>query len=73
MQPTNPVDLDALVAELRQARARIAELERGQRLAVAQELERLRDHIQEYIGPDDARDEIRRICWNRAKDLREGR
>lgn len=39
-------------------------------LATASELESLRDHIQEYIGPDDARDDIRRICWNRAKDLR---
>lgn len=36
----------------------------------ANELENLRDHIQEHIGPDDARDDIRRICWNRAKDLR---
>lgn len=39
--------------------------------ATAKELESLRDHIQEYIGPDDARDDIRRICLNRAKDLRE--
>lgn len=39
-------------------------------MATATELENLRNHIQEYIGPDDARDDIRRICWNRAKDLR---
>lgn len=39
--------------------------------ATAKELESLRDHIQEYIGPDDARDDIRRVCLNRAKDLRE--
>jgi len=39
--------------------------------STAAELESLRDHIQEYIGPDDARDDIRRICWNRAKDLRD--
>ena len=37
----------------------------------AVELESLRDHIQAEIGPDDARDDIRRICLNRAKDLRE--
>ena len=37
----------------------------------AVELESLRDHIQYYIAPDDARDDIRRICLNRAKDLRE--
>jgi hypothetical protein len=29
-------------------------------------------HIQQYIGPDDARDDIRRICRNRAEDLRRG-
>ena len=39
--------------------------------ATEKELESLRNHIQEYIGPDDARDDIRRICLNRAKDLRE--
>ena len=39
--------------------------------ATASELESLRDHIQTEIGPDDARDDIRRVCWNRAKDLRE--
>ena len=39
--------------------------------ATAKELEDLRDHIQTEIGPDDARDDIRRVCWNRAKDLRE--
>ena len=37
----------------------------------AKELESLRDHIQTEIGPDDARDDIRRVCLNRAKDLRE--
>ena len=41
-------------------------------LAVADELDRLAAHIQEYIGPDDARDDIRRICRNRAEDLRRG-
>lgn len=39
--------------------------------ATAKELESLRNHIQTQIGPDDARDDIRRICLNRAKDLRE--
>lgn len=39
--------------------------------ATAKELETLRDHIQTEIGPDDARDDIRRVCLNRAKDLRE--
>ena len=37
----------------------------------AAELEVLRDYIQTEVGPDDARDDIRRVCWNRAKDLRE--
>jgi len=41
-------------------------------LAVADELDMLAAHIQEYIGPDDARDDIRRICRNRAADLRRG-
>ncbi len=41
-------------------------------LAVADELDMLAAHIQEYIGPDDARDDIRRICRNRAEDLRRG-
>ena len=39
--------------------------------ATSEELETLRDHIQTEIGPDDARDDIRRVCLNRAKDLRE--
>ena len=39
--------------------------------ATANELESLRDHIQAEVGPDDARDEIRRVCLNRAKDLRD--
>jgi len=39
--------------------------------STAAELEVLRDYIQTEVGPDDARDDIRRICWNRAKDLRE--
>jgi len=39
-------------------------------LAAAEELDMLAAHIQNYIGPDDARDDIRRICYNRAKDLR---
>ena len=41
-------------------------------LAVADELDMLSAHIQENIGPDDARDDIRRICRNRAQDLRRG-
>ncbi len=41
-------------------------------LAVADELDMLAAHIQEYVGPDDARDDIRRICRNRAEDLRRG-
>lgn len=41
-------------------------------LAVADELDMLAAHIQEYIGPEDARDDIRRICRNRAEDLRRG-
>lgn len=39
--------------------------------STAAELEVLRDYIQTEVGPDDARDDIRRVCWNRAKDLRE--
>ena len=39
--------------------------------STAAALEVLRDHIQTEIGPDDARDDIRRVCLNRAKDLRE--
>jgi chromosome segregation ATPase len=48
-------------------------LAQDRREAAAEELEGLRDHIQEYIGPDDARDEIRRICANRIADLRAGK
>jgi hypothetical protein len=48
-------------------------LAQQRREAAAEELEMLRDHIQEYIGPDDARDEIRRICANRIADLRAGK
>ena len=39
--------------------------------STAAELEVLRDYIQAEVGPDDARDDIRRICWNRAKNLRD--
>lgn len=41
-------------------------------LAVADELDLLAEHIREYIAEADARDEIRRICRNRADDLRKG-
>ncbi len=41
-------------------------------LAVADELDMLAAHIQQYVGPDDCRDDIRRICRNRAEDLRRG-
>ena len=41
-------------------------------IAMADELDMLAAHIQQYIGPDDARDDIRRICRNRAEDLRRG-
>lgn len=39
--------------------------------STAAELEVLRDYIQSEVSPDDARDDIRRICLNRAKDLRD--
>ena len=51
----------------------LAWLAQVKREAAAEELAMLRDHIQEYIGPDDARDEIRRICANRIADLRAGK
>ena len=40
-------------------------------LAVADELDRLAEHVQ-TLPPDDYRDDIKRICHNRAKDLRRG-
>jgi len=72
-------ELEAAGEYLAGADRRITELEaempardaRMKREGAAVELERLHDHIQEYIGPDGARDEIRRICASRAKDLRE--
>ena len=62
-------DYRALLAE---AEAREAGVPTAADLAVADELDMLAVHIQEYIGPDDARDDIRRICRNRAADLRRG-
>lgn len=40
--------------------------------AIAAELEALAAHINEHVGPDDARDDIKRICLNRARVLRGG-
>jgi len=57
---------------LAEAEAREASVPTAADLAVADELDMLAAHIQEYIGPDDARDDIRRICRNRAEDLRRG-
>lgn len=73
--PSNQSErIETLELVTRNLRARIAELEaerdRWKREGAAEELDRLRDHIQEHVGPDDARDDIRRICANRAKDLR---
>jgi hypothetical protein len=45
--------------------------QRMKALGAAEELDQLREHIREYIGPDDARDDVCRICYSRAKDLRE--
>lgn len=42
---------------------------RERRAGAAEELRRLREYIQQNIGPDDARDEIRRICANRVSKL----
>lgn len=69
-------DRDNLEAELESALAASpADHERRLKAealrSTAAELEVLRDYIQTEVGPDDARDDIRRICWNRAKDLRE--
>jgi len=38
--------------------------------AKAEELENLRDWINKEVGPDDARDDIRRACLNRAARIR---
>ena len=62
-------ELDDLLAE---AEDREASVPTAADLAVADELDLLAAHIQQYIGPDDARDDIRRICRNRAADLRRG-
>jgi hypothetical protein len=62
-------ELKTLLAE---AEAREASVPTAADLAVADELDMLAAHIQQYIGPDDARDDIRRICRNRAEDLRRG-
>ena len=64
--------LDSYRALLAEAEAREASVPTAADLAVADELDLLAAHIQEYIGPDDARDDIRRICLNRAADLRRG-
>ena len=59
-------------ALLAAAQAREASVPTAADLAVADELGLLAAHIPQYIGPDDARDDIRRICRNRAADLRRG-
>lgn len=72
---TSPYGRDLLAdyrALLAEAEAREGSLPTVADLAVADELDMLAAHIQEYIGPDDARDDIRRICRNRAADLRLG-
>lgn len=43
---------------------------RQRKLGAAEELEQLRAYIQDHIAPDDARDDIRRACLNRIKNLR---
>ena len=48
-----------------------AHLERIQREAAAKELEEISEWIQS-VSPDDARDDIRRACKNRAAELRSG-
>ena len=63
---------DEIRALLAEAEAREASVPTATDIAVADELDMLSAHIQEYIGPDDARDDIRRICRNRAADLRLG-
>jgi hypothetical protein len=62
-------DYRALLAE---AEAREGSVPTAADIAVADELDMLAAHIQQYISPDDARDDIRRICRNRAADLRRG-
>jgi hypothetical protein len=42
---------------------------REQLEAVRDELERLAQHIWEYVGLEDARDDIRRICRNRVVSI----
>ncbi len=69
---TTSVLLTEYRALLAEAEAREGSAPTAADIAVADELERLAAHIQEYIGPDDARDDIRRICRNRAEDLRRG-
>lgn len=62
----------AKVLHVAEAEAREAVTPTAADLAVADELDLLAEHIREYIGIDDARDEIRRICLNSAVDLRKG-
>jgi hypothetical protein len=74
MQTSNGTreEYDEIVRLLAEAEAREASVPTAADLAVADELDMLSKFIQEYIGPDDARDDIRRICRNRAADLRRG-
>jgi len=60
------------LALLDAAEAREAGTPTAADLAVADELDLLAEHIGEYVPKDDARDEIRRICKDRAADLRRG-
>jgi len=63
--------LDRYRALLADAEASEASVPTEADLAVADELERLAEHVQ-TLPPDDYRDDIRRICRNRAEDLRRG-
>jgi len=65
-------EYDLMERLLAEAEAREESVPTAADLAVADELDMLSAHIQECIEPDDARDDIRRICRNRAKDLRRG-
>ena len=57
---------------LAEAEAREASVPTAENLAVADELDLLAAHIQQHIGPADARADIRRICRTRAEALRRG-
>jgi hypothetical protein len=72
---TSPYGRDLLAdyrALLAEAEAREGSVPTAADIAVADELDMLAAHIQQYISQDDARDDIRRICRNRAADLRRG-